>query len=315
MWDHSPQDGSRTQSPTVEANHDLFRPDALIRPEENPEPEEPELEEPEPRSTSMVRWSGALALLRCHDEPACDAAYGQYLAACEGTLRGPRRPCPGHCVGALLRLNQTRGGPDLGTCDCARDAVCLRAQRAVGPCLPRDTGGPAGGPRLHRGAPPLRGGPRLPRLPGGLPGLLRPAVQRQEVLLLLPRRHPPDAPPAGRRAAGPLRVRRRGEAVLRGREGQHEPAVRRGGPGGWRTRPTWTRCTRDEDYEDREEDADPQSGSWRPCVYLPLLYGPLRGCWSEGHRGAADVSAGMEATVTSDMLLRQMKELITSIGQ
>ncbi|CAL8350042.1 unnamed protein product [Merluccius merluccius] len=244
----------------------------------------------------MVRWSGALvllllwgvagvldaqlicwqALLRCHDEPACDAAYGQYLAACEGTLRGPRRPCPGHCVGALLRLNQTRGGPDLGTCDCARDAVCLRAQRAVGPCLPRDTGGPAGGPgctEARRRCEEDRGCHASLAAYLASCGQLfngrrcssscRAAIRQ---MLLLP--------------AGALLDR----CVCDGVERPFCEAVKdnmsrlcAAGDPGPEDQADVDEVYEDEDYDDREEDAaDPQSGSWRPCVYLlPLLYGPL----------------------------------------
>lgn len=82
----------------------------------------------------LVCWQ---AVLRCHDEYECELAYGQYLAACDGNLRGTRKQCPSHCIGALIRLNHTRGGPDLETCDCLRDAECMRAKRAIEPCLPR----------------------------------------------------------------------------------------------------------------------------------------------------------------------------------
>ncbi|KAG7277357.1 hypothetical protein CRUP_025597 [Coryphaenoides rupestris] len=67
----------------------------------------------------LVCWQ---AVLRCHDERECELAYRQYLAACDGNLRGTRSQCPSHCIGALIRLNHTRGGPGLETCDCARDA-------------------------------------------------------------------------------------------------------------------------------------------------------------------------------------------------
>ncbi|KAJ3594077.1 hypothetical protein NHX12_006409 [Muraenolepis orangiensis] len=90
----------------------------------------------------LICWQ---ALLRCHDEPECELAYGQYLAACEGNLRGTRRQCPSHCIGALIRLNHTRHGPDLETCDCARDGECTKAKRAIEPCLPRRHPGDAAG--------------------------------------------------------------------------------------------------------------------------------------------------------------------------
>lgn len=90
----------------------------------------------------LICWQ---ALLRCHDEPDCDLAYNQYLAACEGNLRGTRRQCPSHCINALIRLNHTRSGPELESCDCAQDRDCAGAKRAIEPCLPRrhpsDSGG------------------------------------------------------------------------------------------------------------------------------------------------------------------------------
>ncbi|MEQ2203840.1 hypothetical protein XENOCAPTIV_004412 [Xenoophorus captivus] len=77
------------------------------------------------------------AILMCHGEPECELAYNQYLASCEGNIRGTRRQCPSHCIQALIRLNNTRSGPDLETCDCAQDQNCLSAKRAIEPCLPR----------------------------------------------------------------------------------------------------------------------------------------------------------------------------------
>lgn len=77
------------------------------------------------------------AVLRCHKERECELAYTQYLAACDGNIRGALHRCPSHCVGALVRLNQTARGPDLETCDCGVDAECRRAKRAIEPCLPR----------------------------------------------------------------------------------------------------------------------------------------------------------------------------------
>lgn len=90
----------------------------------------------------LVCWQ---ALLRCHQEPACDLAYAQYSAACEGNLRGGARHCPSHCINTLIRLNHTRSGPDLEACDCAQDPQCLSAKRAIEPCLPRRHPGHAGG--------------------------------------------------------------------------------------------------------------------------------------------------------------------------
>ncbi|XP_078055953.1 growth arrest-specific protein 1-like [Mustelus asterias] len=77
------------------------------------------------------------AVLRCQEERDCHWAYGQYSAACEPFLRGLRSQCPSHCIGALVKLNQTRSGPDLESCDCGRDAECWRAKQAIEPCLPR----------------------------------------------------------------------------------------------------------------------------------------------------------------------------------
>ncbi|XP_077451245.1 growth arrest-specific protein 1 [Stigmatopora argus] len=82
----------------------------------------------------LVCWQ---AILRCQAEPDCDLAYGQYLAACEDNLRGSGRRCPSHCINALIRLNHTGGGPDLESCECGRDALCLGTKRAIEPCLPR----------------------------------------------------------------------------------------------------------------------------------------------------------------------------------
>ncbi|XP_041034437.1 growth arrest-specific protein 1-like [Carcharodon carcharias] len=76
-------------------------------------------------------------LLRCQEEKDCKWAYGQYTAACEPFLRGLRRQCPSHCIGALVKLNQTQNGPDLENCDCDQDVQCRRAKRAIEPCMPR----------------------------------------------------------------------------------------------------------------------------------------------------------------------------------
>lgn len=90
----------------------------------------------------LICWQ---ALFRCHGEPECELAYSQYMAACEGNLRGTRRQCPSHCINALIRLNSTRSGPDLETCDCAKDQDCHSAKRAIEPCLPRRHPSDAGG--------------------------------------------------------------------------------------------------------------------------------------------------------------------------
>lgn len=90
----------------------------------------------------LICWQ---ALLRCHDEPECELAYSQYVAACDGNIRGTRSQCPSHCINALIRLNHTRNGPDLETCDCGKDTECVNAKRAIEPCLPRRYPGDAGG--------------------------------------------------------------------------------------------------------------------------------------------------------------------------
>uniref|UniRef100_A0A1A8LQR9 GDNF/GAS1 domain-containing protein n=2 Tax=Nothobranchius TaxID=28779 RepID=A0A1A8LQR9_9TELE len=90
----------------------------------------------------LICWR---ALLRCHDERECDLAYSQYLVACDGNIGGTRRQCPSHCINALIRLNNTRSGPDLENCDCAQDPDCHRTKRAIEPCLPRRHPSDAGG--------------------------------------------------------------------------------------------------------------------------------------------------------------------------
>ncbi|XP_063045213.1 growth arrest-specific protein 1 [Engraulis encrasicolus] len=82
----------------------------------------------------LVCWQ---ALMQCHNEPECERAYGQYLTACEGNIRGSRQKCPSHCISALVRLNLTVSGPALETCECGEDALCRKSKRAIEPCLPR----------------------------------------------------------------------------------------------------------------------------------------------------------------------------------
>uniref|UniRef100_A0A3B3YIU2 GDNF/GAS1 domain-containing protein n=1 Tax=Poecilia mexicana TaxID=48701 RepID=A0A3B3YIU2_9TELE len=101
-----------------------------------------EARQQEARPTPLVCWQ---AILKCHNEPECELAYNQYLAACEGNIHGTRSQCPSHCIQALIRLNNTRSGPDLETCDCAQDPSCLGAKRAIEPCLPRRHPSDAGG--------------------------------------------------------------------------------------------------------------------------------------------------------------------------
>lgn len=89
----------------------------------------------------LVCWR---ALIRCHEERECALAYNQYRSACDGIIRGNRDRCPSHCIGALIRLNQTAGGPHLETCACGTDDECLRDKRAIEPCLPRTLPGGSG---------------------------------------------------------------------------------------------------------------------------------------------------------------------------
>ncbi|XP_029430794.1 growth arrest-specific protein 1-like [Rhinatrema bivittatum] len=89
-----------------------------------------------------VGWAGPCweTLLRCQEEPACASAYGQYQAACEPVLEPgglPPAACPSHCIGALVRLNETREGAALESCACGADARCRRLKAAIEPCLPR----------------------------------------------------------------------------------------------------------------------------------------------------------------------------------
>uniref|UniRef100_A0A8C9R2C5 GDNF/GAS1 domain-containing protein n=1 Tax=Scleropages formosus TaxID=113540 RepID=A0A8C9R2C5_SCLFO len=81
----------------------------------------------------------------CQQEKDCELAYEQYLAACDGIIRGVRRQCPSHCIGALVKLNETSNGPHLETCDCGQDARCRRVKRAIEPCLPKRHPGDASG--------------------------------------------------------------------------------------------------------------------------------------------------------------------------
>ncbi|XP_004440886.1 PREDICTED: growth arrest-specific protein 1 [Ceratotherium simum simum] len=113
----------------------------------------------------LICWQ---ALLQCQGEPECSYAYNQYAEACASVLaqRGggdapgaaaaafpasaasfsSRWRCPSHCISALIQLNHTRRGPALEDCDCAQDENCKSTKRAIEPCLPRTSGGGAGGP-------------------------------------------------------------------------------------------------------------------------------------------------------------------------
>ncbi|KAJ1207095.1 hypothetical protein NDU88_002487 [Pleurodeles waltl] len=92
----------------------------------------------------LICWQ---ALLQCQGEPDCKYAYGLYSEACEPVLlqhadlagaSPPRgRRCPSHCISALIQLNQTRHGPALEDCDCAKDESCRATKLAIEPCMPR----------------------------------------------------------------------------------------------------------------------------------------------------------------------------------
>uniref|UniRef100_A0A8B9WQ51 Growth arrest specific 1 n=1 Tax=Bos mutus grunniens TaxID=30521 RepID=A0A8B9WQ51_BOSMU len=120
----------------------------------------------------LICWQ---ALLQCQGEPECSYAYNQYAEACAPVLaqRGgsdvpgaaaaaaafpasaasfsSRWRCPSHCISALIQLNHTRRGPALEDCDCAQDENCKSTKRAIEPCLPRTSGGGAGGPGAGAG--------------------------------------------------------------------------------------------------------------------------------------------------------------------
>ncbi|XP_057405001.1 growth arrest-specific protein 1 [Balaenoptera acutorostrata] len=117
----------------------------------------------------LICWQ---ALLQCQGEPECSYAYNQYAEACAPVLAqrsggdapgaaaaaaaaafpasaasfSSRWRCPSHCISALIQLNHTRRGPALEDCDCAQDENCKSTKRAIEPCLPRTSGGGAGGP-------------------------------------------------------------------------------------------------------------------------------------------------------------------------
>ncbi|KAL4623254.1 growth arrest-specific protein 1-like [Arapaima gigas] len=82
----------------------------------------------------LICWQ---AIMKCQGEPECDYAYQQYVLACSSVIRGERTKCPSHCIASFVQLNLTKNGPSLEDCDCASDATCRKAKRAIEPCLPR----------------------------------------------------------------------------------------------------------------------------------------------------------------------------------
>uniref|UniRef100_A0A8C7ZU84 GDNF/GAS1 domain-containing protein n=1 Tax=Oryzias sinensis TaxID=183150 RepID=A0A8C7ZU84_9TELE len=90
----------------------------------------------------LICWQ---AVFRCNVEPECDLAFRQYVSACEDVIAGATKQCPSHCINALIRLNDTRNGPELESCDCKQDQECLSVQRAIEPCLPRRHPSESGG--------------------------------------------------------------------------------------------------------------------------------------------------------------------------
>nr|XP_033776625.1 growth arrest-specific protein 1-like [Geotrypetes seraphini] len=79
-------------------------------------------------------------LLRCQEDPTCASAYSQYQAACEPVLESDGHlpaSCPSHCIGALVRLNETQAGAALESCECGIDVRCRHLKAVIEPCLPR----------------------------------------------------------------------------------------------------------------------------------------------------------------------------------
>lgn len=91
---------------------------------------------PPVQTRRLICWK---AIMNCQAEPECNYAYEQYSRACGPVLKGERRKCPSHCISSLVQLNQTKNGPALEDCSCARDSVCTSTKRAIEPCLPRTT--------------------------------------------------------------------------------------------------------------------------------------------------------------------------------
>uniref|UniRef100_A0A8P0PHV0 Growth arrest specific 1 n=2 Tax=Canis lupus familiaris TaxID=9615 RepID=A0A8P0PHV0_CANLF len=85
------------------------------------------------RRAAPRREPGSGAMLEPAAFPASAASFSS------------RWRCPSHCISALIQLNHTRRGPALEDCDCAQDENCKSTKRAIEPCLPRTSGGGAGG--------------------------------------------------------------------------------------------------------------------------------------------------------------------------
>ncbi|XP_030640707.1 growth arrest-specific protein 1b [Chanos chanos] len=82
----------------------------------------------------LICWQ---AIMKCHGEPECHYAYGQYMHACGPVISGERKKCPSHCISSIIQLNLTDNGPALEDCDCASDHLCRNTKRAIEPCLPK----------------------------------------------------------------------------------------------------------------------------------------------------------------------------------
>lgn len=82
----------------------------------------------------LICWQ---AIMKCQSEPECHYAYTQYTRACGPVINGHKKKCPSHCISSIVQLNLTDNGPGLEQCECATDAVCANAKRAIEPCMPR----------------------------------------------------------------------------------------------------------------------------------------------------------------------------------
>lgn len=82
----------------------------------------------------LICWQ---AIMKCQSEPECHYAYTQYTRACGPVINGRKKKCPSHCISSIVQLNLTTNGPGLEHCECATDALCVSAKRAIEPCVPR----------------------------------------------------------------------------------------------------------------------------------------------------------------------------------
>lgn len=114
-----------------------------------------------------------MALLQCQGEPECSYALQPVrrgVRAGAGAARRERRAgaaaaaafpaspppffalaLPGFTASRPSFSSTTRRGPALEDCDCAQDENCKSTKRAIEPCLPRTSGGGAGGPGAGAG--------------------------------------------------------------------------------------------------------------------------------------------------------------------